>query len=33
MTDAERANNGADLNLDWDSGLDFVEFLISMNGE
>ena len=25
MTDAERANNGADLNLDWDSGLDFVE--------
>ena len=25
MTDAERANNGADMNLDWDSGLDFVE--------
>ena len=25
MTDAERANNGADINLDWDSGLDFVE--------
>lgn len=25
MTDAERANTGADINLDWDSGLDFVE--------
>ena len=25
MTDAEKVNNGADLNLDWDSGLDFVE--------
>lgn len=25
MTNAEKVNNGADLNLDWDSGLDFVE--------
>ena len=25
MTDAEKVNNGADINLDWDSGLDFVE--------
>ena len=25
MTNAERADNGADLNLDWDSGLDFIE--------
>ena len=25
MTDAEKVNNGADMNLDWDSGLDFVE--------
>ena len=25
MTDAERTNNGADMYLDWDSGLEFVE--------